>query len=73
METIHNHDVVAERFGTTGEVRAELERGERLARHTELREWLSVGGVRPRTTCASSSGLLARSCALSPVVKGFSR
>jgi GTP cyclohydrolase-4 len=41
METIHNHDVVAERFGTVGEVRAELERGERLARHTELREWLS--------------------------------
>ena len=41
METIHNHDVVAERFGTIGEVRAELERGERLARHTELREWLS--------------------------------
>jgi GTP cyclohydrolase I/GTP cyclohydrolase-4 len=41
METIHNHDVVAERFGTVGEVRAELERGERLARHTELREWLA--------------------------------
>jgi GTP cyclohydrolase IV len=41
METIHNHDVVAERFGTVGEVRAELERGERLARHTELREWLT--------------------------------
>jgi GTP cyclohydrolase I/GTP cyclohydrolase-4 len=41
METIHNHDVVAERFGTAGEVRAELERGERLARHTELREWLA--------------------------------
>jgi GTP cyclohydrolase-4 len=41
METIHNHDVVAERFGTIGEVRAELERGERLTRHTELREWLS--------------------------------
>jgi GTP cyclohydrolase I/GTP cyclohydrolase-4 len=41
METIHNHDVVAERFGTVGELRAELERGERLARHTELREWLS--------------------------------
>ncbi len=41
METIHNHDVVAERFGTVGEVRAELERGERLSRHTELREWLT--------------------------------
>jgi GTP cyclohydrolase IV len=41
METIHNHDVVAERFGTVGEVRAELQRGERLTRHTELREWLA--------------------------------
>jgi GTP cyclohydrolase I/GTP cyclohydrolase-4 len=41
METIHNHDVVAERFGTAGEVRAELERGERLTHHTELREWLT--------------------------------
>jgi len=41
METIHNHDVVAERFGTVGEVRAELERGERLERHTELRQWLT--------------------------------
>ena len=41
METIHNHDVVAERFGTVGEVRGELERGDRLTRHTELREWLT--------------------------------
>jgi GTP cyclohydrolase-4 len=41
METIHNHDVVAERYGTVGEVRAELERGDRLTRHTELREWLA--------------------------------
>ncbi len=41
METIHNHDVVAERFGTAGELRAELEQGARLTRHTELREWLA--------------------------------
>ncbi len=41
LETIHTHDVVAERFGTVGEVRAELERGEKLARHTELRQWLT--------------------------------
>jgi hypothetical protein len=31
--------VVAERYGTVGEVRAELEGG-RAVRHTELREWL---------------------------------
>jgi GTP cyclohydrolase IV len=41
METIHNHDVVAERFGRVGELRAELDRGERLAHHTELREWFT--------------------------------
>jgi GTP cyclohydrolase I/GTP cyclohydrolase-4 len=40
LETIHDHDVVAERWGTVGELRAELERGSRPAAHTELREWL---------------------------------
>jgi GTP cyclohydrolase IV len=42
LETIHNHDVLAERYGTTGELRAELDRGESLSRHTELREWLTA-------------------------------
>jgi GTP cyclohydrolase I/GTP cyclohydrolase-4 len=42
METIHDHDVLAERFGTVGELRAELETGQHLGRHTELREWLSA-------------------------------
>jgi GTP cyclohydrolase-4 len=41
LETIHTHDVLAERYGTVAELRNELERGERPARHTELREWLS--------------------------------
>jgi GTP cyclohydrolase IV len=40
FETIHNHDVLAERFGTVGELRSELETGEHSARHTELRDWL---------------------------------
>ncbi|MGH3048399.1 MAG: GTP cyclohydrolase, FolE2/MptA family, partial [Gaiellaceae bacterium] len=40
FETIHNHDVLAERFGTAGEVREELAGGEHSARHTELRDWL---------------------------------
>jgi len=43
LETIHDHDVLAERYGTAGELRAELDGGERLARHTELREWLTAG------------------------------
>jgi GTP cyclohydrolase-4 len=42
LETIHAHDVVAERFGTVGEVRGELETGEPAGRHTELREWLTA-------------------------------
>jgi GTP cyclohydrolase-4 len=41
FETIHDHDVIAERFGTAGELLSELEGGRALARHTELREWLS--------------------------------
>ena len=42
FETIHNHEVLAERFGTVGEVRRELETGEHSPRHTELREWLQA-------------------------------
>ncbi|HYZ20371.1 MAG TPA: GTP cyclohydrolase MptA [Gaiellaceae bacterium] len=42
LETIHTHDVLAERYGTVGELRLELERGGPLRRHTELREWLSA-------------------------------
>ena len=41
LETIHTHDVVAERYGTAGELRTELEGGEPAKRHTELREWLT--------------------------------
>jgi GTP cyclohydrolase-4 len=40
FETIHNHEVVAERYGTVGELRAELETGTPAERHTELRDWL---------------------------------
>lgn len=41
FETIHAHEVVAERFGTVGELRAELNGGGHgPLRHTELRDWL---------------------------------
>jgi len=40
FETIHNHDVLAERFGTVGELRGELANGGHSARHTELSDWL---------------------------------
>ena len=42
LETIHAHDVVAERYGTAGELRAELDGAAPAERHTELREWLSA-------------------------------
>jgi GTP cyclohydrolase IV len=42
FETIHSHEVVAERYGTVGELRAELRSGEPAGRHTELREWLAA-------------------------------
>lgn len=40
FETIHTHDVVAERFGTVGELRTELETGS-MARQTSLADWLA--------------------------------
>jgi GTP cyclohydrolase I/GTP cyclohydrolase-4 len=46
LETIHTHDVLAERGGTVGELRAELDNGGRAARPTELRDWLSTGETR---------------------------
>jgi GTP cyclohydrolase-4 len=42
FETIHSHEVVAERYGTVGELRGELRDGEPAERHTELREWLAA-------------------------------
>ena len=41
LETIHTHDVLAERFGTVGELRRELEHGGPLDHHTGLDEWLN--------------------------------
>jgi GTP cyclohydrolase I/GTP cyclohydrolase-4 len=41
FETIHAHEVVAERYGTIGELRAELAGGAHgPQRHTELGDWL---------------------------------
>jgi GTP cyclohydrolase IV len=40
LETIHQHNVVAERYGTLGEVRHEIATGAHGAHHTPLRAWL---------------------------------
>ncbi|MBV9363730.1 MAG: GTP cyclohydrolase I FolE2 [Solirubrobacterales bacterium] len=42
METIHQHNVVAERFGTLGEIRRELIEGIAPALHTTRRAWLDA-------------------------------
>jgi GTP cyclohydrolase-4 len=40
LETIHQHNVVAERYGALGEIRAELTTGEHSPHHLTMREWL---------------------------------
>ena len=42
LETIHAHDVLAERHGTVGELRAELGSGEPQPHQTDLARWLSA-------------------------------
>ena len=42
LETIHQHNVVAERFGTLGEMRKELADGTAPARHTTRQAWLDA-------------------------------
>jgi GTP cyclohydrolase-4 len=42
FETIHSHEVLAERFGTVGELRAELTSGEPAPAHTALNDWLAA-------------------------------
>jgi GTP cyclohydrolase IV len=40
LETIHKHNVVAERHGLLGELTREIAEGDRAARHVTMREWL---------------------------------
>jgi GTP cyclohydrolase-4 len=40
LESIHQHNVVAERFGLLGELRSELATGASAAHHVSMREWL---------------------------------
>jgi GTP cyclohydrolase IV len=42
LETIHRHNVIAERYGKLDDLRAELESGEHERRHTTVREWLEA-------------------------------
>ncbi len=40
LETIHRHNVVAERYGSAADLRQELETGEHISHHLTMREWL---------------------------------
>ncbi len=46
LETIHQHNVVAERHGLLSELRAEVGEGATPARHTSLEDWLDSGAAR---------------------------
>src|SRR5919206_206133 len=44
LETIHQHNVVAERHGLLGELRHELATGEHALHHVSMRDWLDAAG-----------------------------
>jgi GTP cyclohydrolase I/GTP cyclohydrolase-4 len=45
LETIHRHNVVAERYGKLDDLRGELDSGEHQRRHLTVREWLEAPAV----------------------------
>ena len=49
LETIHRHNVVAERYGLISEITRELETEEHSRHHTTMREWLEAP-AEPSTT-----------------------
>ena len=55
LETIHQHNVVAERHGLLSELRAEISSGELAAHHTSLEEWLDRGAPAARTAPGSAA------------------
>jgi len=42
LETIHRHNVVAERYGTLADLREELSSGQHQRHHLTMREWLEL-------------------------------
>jgi len=45
LETIHRHNVVAERYGTLADLRAEVLEGNHSAHHLTMRDWLEAPGA----------------------------
>jgi GTP cyclohydrolase I/GTP cyclohydrolase-4 len=50
LETIHQHNVVAERSGLLGEMAREAAGGDHVARHVTMREWLDGHPHAPQTS-----------------------
>ena len=59
LETIHHHNVVAERYGLVGELAGELRDDEHQLRHVTMREWLE-GATGLSQTDVRASRALAR-------------
>jgi GTP cyclohydrolase-4 len=53
LETIHQHNVLAERHGLLSELRGELDSGRPAERQTTLQEWLDGAPAAPRAPAAS--------------------
>ncbi|HTW41956.1 MAG TPA: hypothetical protein VMD79_06555, partial [Solirubrobacteraceae bacterium] len=45
LETIHQHNVVAERHGLLSELREEIDAGAPVAHQTTLEQWLDAGAA----------------------------
>jgi len=56
LETIHQHNVVAERHGLLAELRTEIDSGAPVARQTSLEQWLDAGSSGAGSSGAGSSG-----------------
>ena len=46
LETIHQHSVVAERYGLLSEIRTELDSDAHSRHHMTMREWLEIAGTK---------------------------
>jgi GTP cyclohydrolase I/GTP cyclohydrolase-4 len=48
METIHRHNVVAERYGSLADLREELDSDTHQRHHLTMREWLEAPALGAR-------------------------
>jgi GTP cyclohydrolase I/GTP cyclohydrolase-4 len=56
LETIHRHNVVAERYGLISEISRELESDEHSRHHVTMREWLEAPASKAAPASSDGSG-----------------